>query len=86
MMDAYSSQSVMNRQTLLLLGLLSCLGSSADSLLAQDAPELAGQSYELGVGYLANDAYRFGRYNGLQQQGPYLIGDINVQEYVGEER
>ncbi|MGB5718456.1 MAG: MtrB/PioB family decaheme-associated outer membrane protein, partial [Gammaproteobacteria bacterium] len=74
----------MNRQTLLLLGLLSCLGSSADSLLAQDAPELAGQSYELGVGYLANDAYRFGRYNGLQQQGPYLIGDIKVQEYVDE--
>ena len=30
---------------------------------------------------MSDDAYRFGRYNGLQDQGTYLIGDIKAQAF-----
>ena len=36
---------------------------------------------ELGIGYVADDAYFFGRYNGLQTEGAYLVGDIDVREF-----
>jgi MtrB/PioB family decaheme-associated outer membrane protein len=36
---------------------------------------------ELGIGYVSNDAYYFGRYNGLQTEGPYLVGDIDAREF-----
>ncbi len=36
---------------------------------------------ELGLGYVSDDAYKFGRYNGLQTKGPYLVGDIRVREF-----
>ena len=85
MKDAYGSQEVMKSKALLLLGLLSCLSLMADNASAQDEPQAPGQDYELGVGYVSDDAFLFGRYNGLQEQGPYLIGDINAQDYVGEE-
>jgi len=31
---------------------------------------------ELGIGYVSDDAYKFGRYNGLQEEGAFLIGDF----------
>ena len=39
---------------------------------------------ELGIGYVSDDAYRFGRYNGLQEKGPFVIGDINLR-YLEED-
>ena len=36
---------------------------------------------ELGIGYVADDAYFFGRYNGLQTEGPYLVGDIDARQF-----
>jgi MtrB/PioB family decaheme-associated outer membrane protein len=36
---------------------------------------------ELGLGYVSDDAYKFGRYNGLQTQGPFVIGDIKIREF-----
>ena len=36
---------------------------------------------ELGIGYVSDDAYKFGRYNGLQTQGPFVIGDIKAREF-----
>ena len=35
----------------------------------------------LGIGYVSDDAYKFGRYNGLQTKGPYVIGDIKAREF-----
>jgi MtrB/PioB family decaheme-associated outer membrane protein len=36
---------------------------------------------ELGIGYVADDAYFFGRYNGLQSEGAYLVGDIDARRF-----
>lgn len=36
---------------------------------------------EIGVGYIENDAYRFGRYNGMTDEGAYIIGNIKAQSY-----
>jgi MtrB/PioB family decaheme-associated outer membrane protein len=36
---------------------------------------------ELGIGYVSDDAYKFGRYNGLQTQGPFLLGNIDTEEF-----
>ncbi len=36
---------------------------------------------ELGIGYVADDAYFFGRYNGLQTEGAYLVGDIDAKDF-----
>jgi len=41
---------------------------------------------ELGIGYVSDDAYKFGRYNGLQTQGPYLIGDIKTRKFYEDGR
>ena len=41
---------------------------------------------ELGIGYVADDAYFFGRYNGLQTEGAYLIGDIDAREFDDDGR
>jgi len=35
---------------------------------------------ELGIGYISDDAYKFGRYNGMQtEEGAFVIGDIKVR-------
>jgi MtrB/PioB family decaheme-associated outer membrane protein len=36
---------------------------------------------ELGIGYVTDDAYKFGRYNGLQTKGAFVIGDIKIREF-----
>ena len=41
---------------------------------------------ELGIGYVSNDAYYFGRYNGLQTEGAYLVGDIDAKKFNEEGR
>ena len=41
---------------------------------------------ELGIGYVSDDAYKFGRYNGLQEEGPFLIGNIDVEEFYEDGR
>ena len=41
---------------------------------------------ELGIGYVSDDAYRFGRYNGLQTKGPFLVGDIDAREFLEDGR
>ena len=41
---------------------------------------------ELGIGYVSDDAYKFGRYNGLQKKGPFIIGDIDVEEFYEDGR
>jgi MtrB/PioB family decaheme-associated outer membrane protein len=34
---------------------------------------------ELGLGYVSDDSYKFGEYNGLESQGGYLIGNIDLR-------
>ena len=41
---------------------------------------------ELGIGYVSDDAYRFGRYNGLQSKGPYVVGDIKARGFYEDGR
>jgi MtrB/PioB family decaheme-associated outer membrane protein len=41
---------------------------------------------ELGIGYVADDAYFFGRYNGLQTEGPYVVGDIDARQFSEDGR
>ena len=41
---------------------------------------------ELGIGYVSDDAYKFGRYNGLQTKGPYVLGDIKAREFYEDGR
>ena len=36
---------------------------------------------DLGIGYISDDAYKFGRYNGMQTQGAYVIGDVKIREF-----
>lgn len=71
----------MNRQTLLLITHAVSLALMPMSSPAQDEPEATINHIELGAGYVSDDAYRFGRYNGLQEKGPYLLGDVKAREY-----
>ena len=41
---------------------------------------------ELGLGYISDDAYRFGRYNGMQAQGAFVVGDIKIREFTEDGR
>jgi len=41
---------------------------------------------ELGIGYSSDDAYRFGRYNGLEDEGPYLLGEVDARSYTEDGR
>ncbi|MFC1589145.1 MtrB/PioB family decaheme-associated outer membrane protein [Pseudomonadota bacterium] len=36
---------------------------------------------EIGLGVVTNDAYKFGRYSGLQTDGLFVIGEINIENY-----
>ena len=36
---------------------------------------------ELGLGYVSDDAYKFGRYNGLQTKGAFVVGNIKAREF-----
>jgi len=57
----------------------SCLLSGA--LPASEAPQPEVNEVEIGVGYVSDDSYRFGRYTGLKEEGAYVIGDIKAQKY-----
>lgn len=41
---------------------------------------------ELGIGYVSDDAYKFGRYNGLQTEGWFVIGDIDTEKFSEDGR
>lgn len=71
----------MDRKSLL-LALCSAIVPGAVSAL--DMSEPTHSLAEFGVGYVTDDAYRFGRYSGLEDEGAYLLGDISAHRY-GEE-
>lgn len=41
---------------------------------------------ELGIGYVSDDAYKFGRYNGLQSKGAFVLGNIKAREFYEDGR
>ena len=67
---------------LLIVTLLSAgiAGTSAKAADDVEGAELPINEIEIGLGYVSDDSWKFGRYNGLYQKGPFLIGDINTQE------
>jgi len=46
----------------------------------------AHNEIELGIGYVSDDAFKFGRYNGMQTKGPFLIGNIDVEKFYEDGR
>jgi MtrB/PioB family decaheme-associated outer membrane protein len=79
----------MKQERLLLLAGLLFTGLNPDLCPAADvqqSPAQAGQSagnitgeIEYGVGYVSQDSYEFGRYNGLKDQGAYPIGGFDLR-------
>ena len=41
---------------------------------------------EIGIGYVSDDAYKFGRYNGMYEKGPFIVGDINIRDFYDDGR
>ena len=89
----------MRTRTSLLIACLTSFGLAASNGFAQedatDEPGIVPEALisepvysdiELGVGYVTDDAYFFGRYNGLQTRGAYLVGDIDAEEFDEEGR
>ena len=70
-------------KTPLLIATLLTTGLAAASVEAADeveGAELPINEIEFGIGSVSDDAWKFGRYNGLYQKGPYFIGDIYTQD------
>lgn len=82
----------MKKQTSLLIFYLATSGSVSNTALAADetdpgpivpddlisAPII--NEIEVGIGYVSDDAYKFGRYTGLQGDGTFLLGEIKFRE------
>jgi MtrB/PioB family decaheme-associated outer membrane protein len=71
---------------LCVVGLLPSYSKAEDTTAPADLTrellaEPSVNEVELGLGYVFDDAYRFGRYNGLIDQGPYVIGDIKAKDF-----
>lgn len=72
------------KTSLLILYLASSglVSSHADTDSDDSLPQISEPVYsdiELGIGQVTNDAYYFGRYNGLQTRGPFVVGDIDTE-------
>jgi MtrB/PioB family decaheme-associated outer membrane protein len=72
----------------LMSGLVSGAALAEDSSLSEEEEALVPEEFiskpilneiELGVGYVSDDAYKFGRYNGLQTEGSFLVEDIKMR-------
>jgi MtrB/PioB family decaheme-associated outer membrane protein len=70
-------------------GLMLTMGMVSCSLAAEETTEKANvveaepsvNEIEVGLVYLSDDAYRFGRFNGMTDDGAYFIGDVRAKEY-----
>ena len=74
-------------KTPLLIITLFSTGLAASGVKAADDVEgavLPINEIDFGIGYVSDDSWKFGRYNGLYQKGPFLIGDILTQD-INEE-
>lgn len=74
----------MDKKIQKLITLLAASGLASASALADDEMPLAEASVdyvEAGVGYVSEDAWKFGQYNGLNQKGPYIIGNFQTENH-----
>jgi len=55
---------------------LVALGATTCALA--DPPQGHEQKVEVGAGYVSEDSAKFGRYNGLDEKGPYAVGDVDL--------
>ena len=77
-----AKNSVMDKKsTLMITTCLSC-GLVSTTALAFDEPEPTVDEIELGIGYVFDDAYKYGRYTGLEEEGEYIIGDLKSQGFA----
>ncbi len=70
-------------KTPLLIATLFSTGLAVSAVKAADDVEGAEfplNEVDFGIGYVSDDSWKFGRYNGLHEKGPYLIGDIYTQD------
>lgn len=78
-----------NNNSKRLLATLLSLGIAPGLLVAEETPkaldvveaEPSVNEFEMGISYVTDDSYRFGRYNGMIDKGPYVIGNIKGKEY-----
>jgi MtrB/PioB family decaheme-associated outer membrane protein len=86
----------MKRKTTLLIIYLLTSGLVPGAALAEDTPSSEEEEalvpaafiskpilneIELGIGYVSDDAYKFGRYSGLQTKGAFAVGDIKARSF-----
>ena len=58
-----------------------------DVEVAEEKPFLTSE-FEIGVGYVTEDSYKFGQFNGLEDDGPFVIGNMKILRrgpYDGED-
>ena len=59
---------------------LPIMAQAADATEAADADMRRPSNYvEVGAGYVSEDSAKFGEYNGLNESGPYFIGNFSVR-------
>lgn len=47
---------------------------------AEELPPVYASEIEIGVGYNSEDSYKFGKFNGLEEQGGFFIGNVNLRK------
>lgn len=57
-------------------------GHAQDVAAAEESAPPLYSAVEFGLGYSSADAFRFGRYSGLTDAGPFLLGDIDARHYT----
>lgn len=67
-------------------GLLVLAAAVSTSALAAEEWDFSGSAAELGVGYVEDDAFRFGRYTGLDDDGAFVIGGANAAGWTDSGR
>jgi MtrB/PioB family decaheme-associated outer membrane protein len=84
-MNAHHEDHRSNAGRATLAGTVLALATAPLTALAADAPDPVKEltqshsSVQLGVGYVPEDSYKFGEYNGLQRQGLHLLGDFDLR-------
>lgn len=61
-------------------------GAHAQDLLEEEVEELPPlyvSEIEIGVGYNSDDSYKFGKFNGLDEEGAFFIGSFDVRKSRG---
>ncbi|MDJ0805978.1 MAG: MtrB/PioB family decaheme-associated outer membrane protein [Gammaproteobacteria bacterium] len=79
-----------NVRTNRMAGLMLAMGMVSCNLVAEETTKKAEavkaepsvNEIEVGFSYLSDDAYRFGRFNGMTDDGAYIIGDVRAKAHT----